>query len=160
VEGARRAEPGDAARLRELRQAARVELGPMRGGELFLRREGDEHGRAGGDEHEPDGSAERPVWVGTIDGEVVGYASAHTDDVGEGRRLAVIDAIFVEEGARGVGVGEALMEGILSWCREQGCFGVDAAALPGHRSTKNFFEGSGFTARLLVMHHRLGGGDG
>jgi GNAT superfamily N-acetyltransferase len=152
VEGARRAEPGDAARLRALRRAARVELGPMRGGELFLRREGEER--------EPDDGAERPVWAGTIDGEVVGYAAAHADDLGEGRRLGVIDAIFVEEGARAVGVGEALMEAVLSWCREQGCFGVDAAALPGHRSTKNFFEGSGFTARLLVMHHRLGGGDG
>ena len=33
---------------------------------------------------------------------------------------------------------------------------MDAMALPGHRSAKNFFEESGFTARKLVMHHRLG----
>jgi GNAT superfamily N-acetyltransferase len=124
----------------------------MRGGELFLRREGETL--------LPEGDAERPVWVGTIDGEVIGYAAAHTDDVGDGLRLGVIDAIFVEEGARGVGVGEALMGELLAWCRERGCFGVDAAALPGHRSTKNFFEGSGFTARLLLMHHRLAARDG
>jgi hypothetical protein len=37
----------------------------------------------------------------------------------------------------------------------RGCSGVDATALPGNRATKNFFEESGFTARLLVMHHRL-----
>jgi hypothetical protein len=32
--------------------------------------------------------------------------------------------------------------------------GIDAFALPGMRETKNFFEGSGFTARLLVMHRQ------
>jgi hypothetical protein len=47
------------------------------------------------------------------------------------------------------------MEAILAWCGEQGCNAVDAYALPGDRQTKNFFEESGFTARLLVMHHRL-----
>ena len=31
-----------------------------------------------------------------------------------------------------------------------------ALALPGHRATKNFFEGQHFTARALVMHRRLG----
>ena len=67
----------------------------------------------------------------------------------------MVDDIFVEEGARQVGVGEAMMADLVAWCREQGCVGMDAMALPGHRSTKNFFEESGFTARNLVMHHRL-----
>lgn len=142
---ARAAGPGDAVRIRELEEAARVELGPMRGGHLFLLREASTAG---------DGTA----WVGTIDDQVVGYSGAHIEVVGDGTRLAVIDAIFVEEGARGVGVGEAMMEEVLAWSRQQGCVGVDAAALPGHRSTKNFFEGSGFTARLLIMHRALGDG--
>lgn len=144
---ARVAGPGDAARIRELEEAARVELGPMRGGHLFLLREA-----------RPDGDG--TAWVGTIDDEVVGYSAAHVEAVGDGTCLAVIDAIFVEEGARGVGVGEAMMEQVLAWSTQQGCIGVDAAALPGHRSTKNFFEGSGFTARLLIMHRRLGGREG
>jgi GNAT superfamily N-acetyltransferase len=154
VEGtARAAGPGDAARIRELEEAARVELGPMRGGHLFLLREGSllrEAATAG------DGT----VWVGTIDDEVVGYSAAHVEVVGDGTRLAVVDAIFVEEGARGVGVGEAMMDEVLRWSGQQGCVGVDAAALPGHRSTKNFFEGSGFTARLLIMHRALREGEG
>ena len=45
---------------------------------------------------------------------------------------------------------------VVAWCRERGCLGIDAAALPGSRATKNFFEESGFSARLLVMHHALG----
>ena len=44
---------------------------------------------------------------------------------------------------------------LLEWCRDQGCRGVDALALPGMRATKNFFEESGFSARLIVMHHRM-----
>jgi hypothetical protein len=47
------------------------------------------------------------------------------------------------------------MDSLLAWASERGCQGVDATALPGDRATKNFFEGSGFTARLLVMHHRV-----
>lgn len=149
---ARRAGPGDAVRIRELEEAARVELGPMRGGRLFLLHEAAASGgvSAGG------GTA----WVGTIDDQVVGYSTAHVEVVEDGTRLAVIDAIFVEEAGRGVGVGEAMMEEVLDWSRREGCAGVDAAALPGHRSTKNFFEGSGFTARLLVMHRPLGHGEG
>ena len=48
-----------------------------------------------------------------------------------------------------------MMGDLVAWCEEQGCAGMDAMALPGHRSAKNFFEESGFTARKLVMHHRL-----
>ena len=47
------------------------------------------------------------------------------------------------------------MDQLLEWFRGRGCNGVDATALPGNRATKNFFEMSGFTARLLVMHHRM-----
>ena len=68
-----------------------------------------------------------------------------------------LDDIFVEEDARGIGVGELMMGELVSWCRDQGCFGIDVMALPGHRAAKNFFEESGFTARQIVMHHRLGG---
>jgi hypothetical protein len=46
---------------------------------------------------------------------------------------------------------------LLAWFSARGCLGVDSTALPGARETKNFFEESGFTARLLVMHRRLRG---
>jgi GNAT superfamily N-acetyltransferase len=61
--------------------------------------------------------------------------------------------VFVEEGARGVGLGEAILEDLVAWFADRGCVGVDAPALPGHRQAKNFFEAHGFVARLLVMHH-------
>ena len=67
-------------------------------------------------------------------------------------RLGVIEEIYVETEARAVGVGELLVERLVAFCVDAGCVGVDAAALPGHRQAKNFFERAGFTARLLVMH--------
>src|SRR4051794_1136103 len=95
------------------------------------------------------------VLAGTIDSTIVGYAVGRTESLRDGSTLGVITDLFVEEGARSVGVGEAMMGELLPWFRARGCSGVDATALPGNRATKNFFEESGFTARLLVMHHRL-----
>ena len=96
------------------------------------------------------------VLVATIDGTVVGYAVARLEFLADGSVLGVIDDIFVEEGARQVGLGELMIGDLMTWCEERRCVGMDAMALPGHRATKNFFEESGFTARQLVMHHRFG----
>jgi GNAT superfamily N-acetyltransferase len=97
---------------------------------------------------DPDQSA----WVGTIDDVVVGYATGRTQTLADGTDLGVVDALFVEPGARGVGVGEALMDALLRWFDDRGCAGVDTMALPGDRLSKNFFESTGFKARLIVMH--------
>ena len=67
----------------------------------------------------------------------------------------MVEDLFVLDEARSVGLGETLMDALLDWCRARGCRGVDAVALPGHRATKNFFEESGFTARLIVMYRSL-----
>jgi GNAT superfamily N-acetyltransferase len=148
VEAARLATASDQAQLEALFVAAREELGPMRGGAIYFAREVPEIVPAAGDES-------RPVWVGTIDETAVGYAAAHVERLRDGTVLGVIDHLFVESGARDVGVGEALMNELLAWFRSQGCTAADAAALPGNRETKNFFETAGFSARLIVMHHRL-----
>jgi GNAT superfamily N-acetyltransferase len=68
----------------------------------------------------------------------------------------VVTDLFVDEGARSVGVGEAIVELLVAFCAEAGCIGLDALALPGARAAKNFFEESGFTARALVMHRPAG----
>ena len=95
------------------------------------------------------------VLAGTIDGTVVGYAVTVTEQLRTGDRLGVVTDVYVEEGARGVGVGEALLDQVVAWCEAAGCIGIDALALPGNRSTKNFFESFGFTARAIVVHRRL-----
>lgn len=149
TEAARAAVASDVPALTRLLADALAELTPMRGGALW---------RAGREPVEfateiDDGA--RLVCAGTLDDIVVGYARVRVDDLVGGVRVGVIEDLFVEPGGREVGVGEAMMGVVLDWCRARGCSGVDAIALPGHRATKNFFEESGFTARLLVMHTAL-----
>ena len=154
MEAARPATPSDLPHLVGLATDALAELAPLRGGAVFVHREG----RAAPVEETLRRDLESPdatVIAGTIDDTVVGYATGRTEALRDGTVLGVIDDLYVDEGARSVGVGEAMMGELLAWFREQGCAGVDATALPGNRATKNFFEESGFTARLLVMHHRL-----
>jgi len=153
VDGARRATVDDVARLAELARDAHRELSPLRGGEVFLLRETRQEPFEAGFEAAITGDG--IVLCGTIDDVVVGYAAGTVDELADGRRLGVISDLFVEPEARAVGVGERMMDELLAWFRTRGCFGVDAMALPGARETKNFFEESGFSARLLVMHHRL-----
>jgi len=154
VEGVRPATEDDLARLGELARAAIAELTPMKGGVVWAAREARTERVEDSLKASLADDATRVV-VGTIDGVPIGYAAVHVEVLNDGSRLGVVDDIFVEEGAREVGVGEAMMGDLVAWCEEQGCAGMDAMALPGHRSAKNFFEESGFTARKLVMHHRL-----
>src|SRR3954447_17545320 len=141
--------------LAELARAAIVELTPMKGGAVWAAREARPEPVEDSLKASLADDATHLV-VGTIDDVPVGYASVRVEVLNDGSRLGVVDDIFVEEGAREVGVGEAMMGDLMAWCEGHGCAGMDAMALPGHRSTKNFFEESGFTARKLVMHHRLG----
>jgi GNAT superfamily N-acetyltransferase len=157
MEGARPATPADVPRLAELARAAIAELEPTRGGAVWKAREA----RPEPLEENLAAALADPcvrVLAGTIDDVIVGYAAVRIEDLRDGSRLGVVDDIFVEAEARGVGLGEVMMNDLVAWCVAQGCFGMDAMALPGHRSTKNFFEESGFTARQLVMHHSLAGG--
>ena len=155
MDSARAATEADVPRLAQLCRQARAELGAQeRGGAVYVAREA----RA-----EPVEDSLRqavldpacPVTVGTIDGVAVGYAAGHREELRDGTLLGVVDDLFVEEGARAVGVGEAMIGSMVGWFRDNGCAGVDSVALPGARAAKNFFEESGFTARLIVMHHRL-----
>ena len=154
-EGCRPASTTDLPRIAELNRAVIEELRPMRGGAVWKAREA----RPEPLEDELAALLDNPdarVLVATIDDTIVGYAVVHLEYLADGSILGVIDDIFVEEGARQVGLGELMIDDLMTWCEERKCVGMDAMALPGHRATKNFFEESGFTARQLVMHHHFG----
>jgi GNAT superfamily N-acetyltransferase len=155
VAAARRASRYEVARVAELARAMRAELRSMRGGAVWSERE------AWAEPLEDLYASlvtrdDARIYVGTIGDVVVGYAAVVVELLHDGARLGVLTDLFVEEGARSVGVGESLMECVLAFTAEQGCTGVDALALPGHRAAKNFFEESGFTARAIVMHRPAG----
>jgi ribosomal protein S18 acetylase RimI-like enzyme len=154
VEAARPAEANDLDAVAALARQAIAELREQRGGEIWSVREAREEpvedllATALRDD-------QQEVFVGTIDDVIVGYAVVRVEPLRDGRRLAMIDDVYVEPDARGVGVGEALMERIIDWASSRGCSGLDAMVLPGNRDAKNFFERFGLTARAILVHRSL-----
>jgi ribosomal protein S18 acetylase RimI-like enzyme len=153
-EAVRAATPEDLPAIVELAGALRAELTPMRGGPIWSVREA----RRGPPAEAFEALLSAPgtcVVVGTVDDVVVGFGVAAVESLADGRPLGVVTELFVDAEARAVGVGEAMLEALVAFCEREGCVGIDAFALPGHRAAKNFFEESGFTARAIVMHHAL-----
>jgi GNAT superfamily N-acetyltransferase len=151
MEASRAATADDVPRVAELVRMAIDELAEQKGGAIWRARES----RLEPVDAELAGLLGRPdtcVVVGSIDGAVLGYGVARIEWLRDGSVLGVVDDIFVEPDARGIGLGEAMMGDLMAWCTSHDCIGIDAMALPGQRLTKNFFEELGFTARKLVMH--------
>lgn len=155
MEAVRAATPDDLAAIAGLVEALRAELTPMRGGRIWAVREA----RPGPPEDVYGALLADPaacVVVGTLDDVVIGFGVVTVESLADGGRLGVVSELFVDPEARAVGVGETMLEALVAFCTKEGCVGIDAFALPGHRAAKNFFEESGFTARAIVMHHALG----
>jgi GNAT superfamily N-acetyltransferase len=154
MEGTRPATDEDVARLAELVAEAVEEQREARGGAVWAQREAREvpaEASLKGAVADP----EQLVLVGTIDDCPVGYAVARTERLRDGSTLGILSDVYVEAGAREIGLGEVLVDQVVAWCTDRGCRGIDALALPGNRETKNFFESFGFTARAIVVHKRL-----
>jgi GNAT superfamily N-acetyltransferase len=151
VELARPATDADRASCVQLLGEALARATSMRGGPALVR------GATAEDLLARWSSGDDPagVFVGEFEGAVVGVLAVAAVDLG-GERRGRIDCCYVDEDARGVGVGTALMEAAVAWCDEAGCAEVDALALPGDRATKQRLEASGFTARLLTLSRRSG----
>jgi GNAT superfamily N-acetyltransferase len=153
-EGSRPAVLTDLPRLGELAAAVVEELRPGRGGEVWARHQGrqapweDQLARELADER-------HHVVVGTADDIVLGYGVACIEQLRDGSLLGVITDLYSEPDARELGIGEHMMGALMTWCTDQGCFGVDSLALPGDRHTKNFFESFGLVARAIVVHRSL-----
>lgn len=133
-------------------------------------------------EMEPEQTARKPIWaltdgldepfdralaaaidgdeswffLGLIDGVPVGFIWATLEDMLEragGSRIGRMRLIYTQPEARGVGVGDAMLEHLLGVLRPLGIAHFDAPVGPGQRVTKNFFEAHGFAARSIIMHH-------
>jgi GNAT superfamily N-acetyltransferase len=154
IEAARPASSDDLPRIAELARAAIAELRSTKGGEVWARREARKEPIDGSLAADlANGSA--LVLVGEIDDVVIGYAVAVIDEMSDGSALARLTDVYVEPEARGVGVGELLLDAVVAWATTRGCRGIDSLALPGNRETKNFFESFGLVARAIVVHRPL-----
>jgi len=94
------------------------------------------------------------IMIGEIDGVALGFLVARVEEMlpqADGRLIGSIRLFFVDQPAREVGVGEAMLAAGLDELRSRGVTTFDAHVLPGHRLVKNFFEAGGFKARSIVM---------
>lgn len=156
MEAARHATAADLDAVASLARRAREELAVLRGGEVWRAQVGRvdpvEEVLAGQVGTAPEVGC---AVVGTIDEVVVGYGVSQVEDLRDGSRLAVVTDLYVEPGARAIGIGEAMMDLLVEHARSVGARGIDALALPGDRETKNFFETFGLKARAIVVHRSL-----
>lgn len=153
-EGARRAVDADLSVVVEMAAHAAEEMAPLRGGSVWARLEARTEPLRESI-HRDLRADDALVVVGTIDEAVVGYGAVRLVELHDRASLGRVSDIYVLPEARGVGVGEAMMDLLLAWAHARGCIGVDSLALPGDRSTKNFFETHGLVARAITVHRAL-----
>jgi GNAT superfamily N-acetyltransferase len=156
---ARRAAGEDLPALVQLVSDATAAMSQERGGELFNAREAipdpvdDFLSRCLSD-------PSACVAVGCADGDPFGMALAQLEHLRDGQRLSRLTFLWVDAGMREVGLGGEMMAFVLRWAAEVGADRLDAYALPGDRATKNFLEGAGLSARLIVMNRPVDHGAG
>jgi GNAT superfamily N-acetyltransferase len=158
MEAVREAVPADGTRVAELVEEFLAGVVSQRGGRLLVDPDREPGGPGGSPAWpgRPGDDPDRLVLVGTLDAVVTGVAVCHHEDRGTHRRHGVLDVCYVEPEARGLGLGQLLVEGALAWLEAHGCAGVDGVALPGDRPAKSFFEAAGFKARAITMYRELG----
>lgn len=142
----------DVAELTRLAAIGRDLIRDARGGAMWLARQAPKEplDAVFADAIEADDAM---VQVGCIDDVPLGFIHARVD-AGE-PRVAVVEELFVLPDARGVALGEHMMNATVAWAADAGCVGVDGYALPGDRATKNFFETFGLVARGIVVHRAI-----
>lgn len=142
-----RAEPDDVAELARLEQLARCNIADARGGALRLA------------ECHPIqdwsalvGQADTLIFIASLETVPVGYMVL---ELSSARARGIITHAFVEDGARELGLGDAMVEHAIAAVRQRGLAGIEATALPGDRETKNLFERAGLTARKITVYKSL-----
>lgn len=96
------------------------------------------------------------IVIGLIDNVPLGFLWMRVEELlpqADGAGVGVARLIFVEPGARGVGIGEQMITLVMEEFRDRGIRLFDSHVGPGHRLAKNFFESNGYSARRIVMHH-------
>ncbi len=150
------ASAADLAVLSGMLQACTAELREERGGELWSLTEG--YAELSGLEQllaaRVDAEDQLTV-LAAFDGIDAGCALAELRTLRDGRQLCHVTDIFVTEGFRSIGVGEVLIDHVLTWAQDRSAISVEVTALPGARETKNFFESHGFKARSLLLSKSL-----
>lgn len=152
-ESARPATPDDLPEIERLVEEGRASIADARGGALWLARQAPPRPVVTTYASMIE-SPDALVTVACIDDVPLGFLAVEVEHA-DGVALAVARELYVTDEARGVGLGELMMDDTVAWAAGHGCIGIDGYALPGDRATKNFFETFGLVARGIVVHRSL-----
>jgi ribosomal-protein-alanine N-acetyltransferase len=87
----------------------------------------------------------RCLFVAEVDVRVVGFAVGKV--IGAGRDcLAELESVVVDAAARRGGVGRALCEAVVEWCRDQGAAAMELEVRAGSLGAIALYSGLGFEA--------------
>jgi GNAT superfamily N-acetyltransferase len=101
------------------------------------------------------GGGGRTWLVGCIDDVPLGVAACSSVRWPDGRSVVRVEVVYVDPGAREVGIGEALVDAVFAAAAASSSAGVEAVALPGQRELKNLFERVGLVARAIVTYRAV-----
>jgi GNAT superfamily N-acetyltransferase len=152
---ARQAVEPDLPVLVDLVQHAFDTASAQRGGELWLFEQAPREPLADALAAGLAADGRNAVLAGCVDGIPVGVMLVDRRALEDGREVARVSLVYVAADARGIGVGEALLDAATAWALDAGCVGLDGLALPGDRETKNLYERAGMSARLITVYRDL-----
>lgn len=102
---------------------------------------------------------ERPIFVGTRDDIVQGYAfcifQRHNERNTPNFTTLYIDDLCVDENARGMHIGRALYEYVLGFAKENGCYNVTLNVWACNESAMRFYEKCGLSVQKIGMEKIL-----
>jgi len=138
----------DLPELEALAAMARAEVRGIKGGHAYLDREA----RPDMDSAALQQSIEAPdelVLLGLIDDVIVAFAGVIVVELRTGEKVGDLSEIYVMPDARGVAVGEVMLDAAMEWARSRDCVRLEGWVHPGNRDAKNFFERAKMVTRLL-----------
>lgn len=101
-----------------------------------------------------------PVFVAEIEGRVLGYSFCiHQQHINDNNltdiRTLYIDDLCVDEASRGMHVGRALYDHVISYARENGYYNVTLNVWAGNDSAMRFYESVGLKVQKVGMEKIL-----
>lgn len=101
---------------------------------------------------------DRPVWVATVDAQVVATCSAQVFvSTAEGGPAAIIEDVIVKDRYRGKGVARALLNQVENWARRRGIARMQLLADASNTPALQFYQHLDWgRTNLICLRRRLG----
>ncbi|GIJ45906.1 hypothetical protein Val02_27920 [Virgisporangium aliadipatigenens] len=97
------------------------------------------------------------IWLAELGDEPIGYATGKLGGPYSTRPVSVADleSVFVAEGHRSGGAGEALVRAFLAWARDQGAELAQVTAYSGNVRAQAFYQRVGFHPHTVTLEMSL-----